>query len=136
MTATLTTRPLSDSSDALLRFALRADATLCAGTGLLVAMAADALSRLSGLSSVSEWIAGAALVFYGAALYVLAAAPGIRRIGVGAVVANVVFAVAAVALLVLGVLPLTDAGIAMMLVTVTATLGCAFAQYFGVRRLA
>ena len=44
----------------LLRFALRADATLCAGVGLLVAMAADPLSRLSGLSATSEWIGGAA----------------------------------------------------------------------------
>ena len=34
MTA-ITHRPLTDSADSLLRFALRADATLCAGTGLL-----------------------------------------------------------------------------------------------------
>jgi hypothetical protein len=136
MTATITTRPLSDSSDSLLRFAMRTDATLCGGTGLLIAFAADPLSRLSGLSSVSEWIAGAALVFYGVALYVLAAAPAVRKIGVGVVVANMVFAVIAVAVLVLGLLPLTGAGVAMMLATVAATLGCAAAQYFGVRRLA
>ena len=64
----------ADAPASLLRFALRADATLCAGLGLLVAMAADPLSRLSGLSSTSEWIGGAALVIYGAALY-LAAGP-------------------------------------------------------------
>jgi hypothetical protein len=136
MTATITTRPLSDSSDSLLRFALRADATGCAGLGLLVAMAADPLSRLSGLSASSEWIAGAALVAYGVALYVLAAAPFVRRVGVGVVVANVVFAAAAIAVLVAGVLPLTGAGVAMMLVTVAATLGLAYLQYLGVRRLA
>jgi hypothetical protein len=136
MTATITTRPLSDSSDSLLRFALRADATGCAGLGLLVAMAADPLSRLSGLSSSSEWIAGAALVAYGVALYVLAAAPFVRRVGVGVVVANVVFAVTAVAVLVAGVLPLTGSGVAMMLCTVAAALGLAYLQYLGVRRLA
>ncbi|MCW2517626.1 MAG: hypothetical protein JWR46_245 [Mycobacterium sp.] len=136
MTATITTRPLSDSSDSLLRFALRADATGCAGLGLLVAMAADPLSRLSGLSSSSEWIAGAALVAYGVALYVLAAASFVRRVGVGVVVANVVFAVTAVAVLVAGVLPLTGSGVAMMLCTVAATLGLAYLQYLGVRRLA
>ncbi|MCW2731914.1 MAG: hypothetical protein JWR13_2730 [Mycobacterium sp.] len=136
MTATITTRPLSDSSDSLLRFALRADATGCAGLGLLVAMAADALSRLSGLSSSSEWIAGAALVAYGVALYVLAAAPFVRRVGVGVVVANVVFAVTAVAVLVAGVLPLTGSGVVMMLCTVAATLGLAYLQYLGVCRLA
>jgi hypothetical protein len=146
MTATITARPPSDSlaegrrrggsDDSLLRFAMRADATLCAGAGLLVAMAADPLSRLSGLSAASEWLAGAALVVCGVALYVLAAAPAIRRVGVGIVVANVVFAVLAIGVLVAGVLPLTGAGVAMMLATTAATLGLAYLQYLGVRRLA
>jgi hypothetical protein len=136
MTATITTRPLADSSDSLLRFAMRADATLCAGVGLMVAMAADPLARLSGLSPASEWIAGAALVGYGVALFVMAAASFVRRIGIGIVVANVVFAVVAVSVLVAGVLPLTGAGVAMMLATVAATLGLAYLQYLGVRRLA
>lgn len=135
-TRTITTRPLADSSDSLLRFAMRVDATLCAGLGLLVAFAADPLSRLSGLSATSEWVAGAALVLYGAALYVLAAAPAIRRIGVGIVVVNVVFAAAVVAVLVAGALPLTGAGVVMMLATAAATLGFAYVQYLGVRRLA
>jgi hypothetical protein len=132
---TITHRPLADSSDSLLRFAMRVDATLCAGLGLLVAFSADPLSRLSGLSPTSEWIAGAGLVLYGAALYVLAAAPAIRRIGVGIVVANVVLAAALVAVLVAGVLPLTGAGVVMMLATAAATFGLAYAQYLGVRRL-
>jgi hypothetical protein len=134
MTA-ITTRPLSDSSDSLLRFAIRGDATLCAGVGLLVAMAADPLSRLSGLSAVSEWIAGAGLVGYGVALYVLAAASHVRRIGVGIVVANVVFAIAGLVVLAAGTLPLTGAGVALMLATVAATLAVAYLQYLGVRRL-
>lgn len=136
MTATVTHRPLSDSSDSLLRFAMRADATVCAGLGLLLAMAADPLSRLSGLSATSEWLAGAALVVYGVALYVMAAMPFVRRIGIGIVVANVVFAVAVVAVVAAGVLPLTGMGVAMMLATVAATLGLAYLQYLGVRRLA
>lgn len=136
MTATISHRPLSDSSDSLLRFAMRADATLCAALGLLLAMAADPLSRLSGLSATSEWLAGAALVVYGVALYVMAAVPFVRRIGVGIVVANVVFAMAVVAIVTAGVLPLTGTGVAMMLATVAATLGLAYLQYLGVRRLA
>ena len=136
MTATISHRPLSDSSDSLLRFAMRADATVCAGLGLLLAMAADPLSRLSGLSATSEWLAGAALVVYGVALYVMAAVPFVRRIGIGIVVANVVFAMAVVAVVAAGVLPLTGMGVAMMLATVAATLGLAYLQYLGVRRLA
>ncbi|MHA3019839.1 hypothetical protein ACXPWS_06155 [Mycobacterium sp. BMJ-28] len=136
MTASLTRPALTDSSDSLLRFVMRADATGCGGTGLLIAFAADPLSRLSGLSAASEWIAGAALVLYGVVLYVLAAAPGLRLIGTGVVVANVAFAVLAVAVLVAGVLPLTTAGVVMTLAVVAATLGCAGLQYLGVRRLA
>jgi hypothetical protein len=136
MTATVSYRPLSDSSDSLLRFAMRADATVCAGLGLLLAMAADPLSRLSGLSATAEWLAGAALVVYGVALYVMAAVPFVRRIGIGIVVANVVFAMAVVAVVAAGVLPLTGMGVAMMLAIVAATLGLAYLQYLGVRRLA
>jgi hypothetical protein len=136
MTATINARPLADNSDSLLRFAMRADATLCGGVGLLVAMAADPLSRLSGLSAVSEWIAGAVLVAYGAALYVLAAVPAVRRVGVGVVVANLVFAAVAVAVLAAGVLPLTGAGVAMMVATIGIVLCFAAVQYLGVRRLA
>jgi len=79
--------------DCLLRFALRADATLCAGLGLLVAMAADPLSRLSGLSSTSEWIAGAVLVIYGSAWYMAAGLPDVRRVGVGVLAGNIAFAI-------------------------------------------
>ncbi|MDX1870518.1 hypothetical protein SBI67_00145 [Mycolicibacterium sp. 120266] len=136
MTATLTRPPLSDSTDSLLRFVMRADATICAGVGLLVAMTADPLSRLSGLSAAGEWIIGAALVCYGAVLYLLAAAPALRRIGIGVVSTNVLIAVATSAVLIAGVLPLTAAGVALALVVVAATLGCAWLQYLGVRRLA
>ena len=79
--------------DSLLRFALRADATLCAGLGLLVGMAADPLSRLSGLSATSEWIGGAALVIYGVALYMAAGLPDVRRVGIGVLAGNVAFAI-------------------------------------------
>jgi hypothetical protein len=145
MTAIIT-RPLSDSAQGrrrrgsstefLLRFAMRLDATLCAATGLFVATLADPLSQLSGLSAASEWIAGAALVGYGALLYSLAAAPGIRRIGIGIVAANVVFALVVVAVLAAGVLPMTGAGIAMIVALTASAVGCAYLQYLGVRRLA
>jgi hypothetical protein len=126
----------TDGADVLVRFAMRVDATMCAGIGLLIAMTADPLSRLSGLSASAEWFAGAALVAYSAALYALAAAPSIRRIGIGIVVANVVFSIVAVAVLAARLLPLTGAGVVMMLAAVAATLGLASLQYLGVRRLA
>jgi hypothetical protein len=122
--------------DSLLRFALRADATLCAGIGLLVAMAADPLSRLSGLSATSEWIAGAALVIYGVALYTAAGLPDVRRVGVGVLAGNVAFAILVTVVLVAGWLPLTELGVVATVAFTVVTLAFAYAHYLGVRRLA
>jgi hypothetical protein len=120
----------------LLRFALRADATLCAGVGLFVAMAADPLSRLSGLSATSEWIAGAALVIYGVALYAAAGLSDVRRVGIGVLAGNVAFAILVTVVLVAGWLPLTELGVVTTIAFTVATVGFAYAQYLGVRRLA
>jgi hypothetical protein len=133
---TITNRPVNQSTDSLLRFALRADATLCAGLGLLVAMTADALSRISGLSPTSEWIAGAALVGYGVALYVAAGLHDVRRVGIGVLAGNIAFAVAVVVVLAAGWLPLTEFGVAATMAFTAVTLAFAYAQYLGVRRLA
>lgn len=141
MTATLN-RPLTDSGtavpahDSLLRFALRADATVCAGVGLLVAMAADQLARVAGLSATAGWFVGAGLAGYGALLYILAATAHVRRVGIGVLAGNVAFAVCAVVTILTGRLPLTTTGIELVLGFVSATVVLAWLQYRGVRRLA
>ena len=131
---TVTTRPIRES-DSLLRFALRADATLCAAVGLVIAMAADAISRLSGLSATGEWIAGAALVGYGAALYLAAGLRAVRRVGVGVLIGNAAFAGLVAIVLVAGWLPLTAFGVASTIAFAAVTLAFAYAQYLGVRRI-
>jgi hypothetical protein len=135
MTA-ITNRPVTESTDSLLRFALRADATLCAGLGLLVAMAADQLSRISGLSPTSEWIAGAALAAYGVALYTLAGVVDVRRVGIGVLAGNIAFAVLVAVVLVADWLPLTALGVVATVAFTAVTLAFAYVQYLGVRRLA
>jgi hypothetical protein len=135
MTA-INTRPVRESTGSLLRFALRADATLCAGMGLFVAMAADPLSRLSGLSATSEWIGGAALAIYGVVLYLAAGLPDVRRVGVGVFAGNIAFAILVTVVLVAGWLPLTEVGVVATIAFTVATLAFAWAQYLGVRRLA
>src|ERR1700752_1507357 len=127
MTA-INTRPVRESTDSLLRFALRADATLCAGVGLFVAMAADPLSRLSGLASTSEWIAGAALVIYGVALYMAAGLSDVRRVGMGVLAGNVAFPILSTAVRVAGWLPLTGLGVATTIAFTVATVGFAYGQ--------
>lgn len=141
MTATLH-HPLADSTtgavskDSLLRFALRADATVCAGVGLMVSMAADQLARIAGLSATAGWLVGAGLVGYGALLYVLAATPRVRRVGLGVLAGNVAFAITTVVAIVTGWLALTGTGIELVLGFVGATAVLAWLQYRGVRRLA
>ncbi|MGP4056817.1 hypothetical protein ACTWP6_18685 [Mycobacterium sp. 4D054] len=129
-------RPAHRSDAQLLRFALRADATLCGGVGLFVAMAADALSRLSGLSPTAEWVAGAALVGYGVLLYGAAGLRDIRRVGMGVVAGNAAFTLATVVVLAAGWLPLTAFGMASAAAFTAATVGLAVLQYLGLRRLA
>lgn len=134
MTA-LTTRPLSASTDALLRFALRADATLTGMAGLGVAAFANPLSRISGLSPTTEYLIGAAFVMYGVAVYYLAALPRLRNVGIAISLANLVSTVATLAIVMTDAAPLTETGIAVTLATGVYTAFFAYLQYLGVRRL-
>jgi len=134
MTA-LTTRPISTSTDALLRFALRADATITGAIGVVGAAFANPLSQLSGLSPTTEYLLGAAFVFYGIAVYYLAALPSLRNVGIGVSVANVVCTLLTLAIVMTDVAPLTAAGVAMTMVMGTYTAFFAYLQYLGVRRL-
>ncbi|CAN5480391.1 hypothetical protein BH11ACT6_BH11ACT6_23120 [soil metagenome] len=136
MTAIATRRLLSDSTDSLLRFALRLDATLSGLLGLALAAAAGPLSALTGFTPTQEYITGAALVLYGVVVYCLAALNSVRQAGIGVVLANLVCTVAAVAVVVSGALPLTGLGVAALLASATYTAAFAVAQYLGVRRLA
>lgn len=127
-------RPLSDSNDSLLRFAMRADATLTGLMGLAVAFAADPVSRLTGLTSAQEYSMGAFFVLYGLAVFSLAALPNLRRAGLGVVAANLVYTVAAIAAAEL--VPMTSIGVGATLASGVYTLAFAGLQYLGVRRLA
>jgi hypothetical protein len=131
----LVTRPFDDSTDSLLRFAMRLDATLSGLVGLLIAAAADPISSLTGLSSIAEYGLGAFLVFGGLLMFALAAASDLRRAGIGVIVGNVILTVAALVVVAIGVLPLTETGIAATLATGCYTALIGYLQYLGVRRL-
>jgi hypothetical protein len=131
----LSTRPFADSTDSLLRFAMRVDATLTGLVGLLIAGAADPISSMTGLSSIAEYGIGAFFVLYGLIVFGLAAALDLRRAGIGVVIANIVFTVAAVAVVATDVLPLTSTGITATLASGVCTALIGYVQYLGVRRL-
>lgn len=130
----LPTRHLYDATDSLLRFAMRADATLTGLVGLAIAFAADPLSSLTGLTSIQEYSVGVFFVLCGLAVFSLAALPNLRRAGIGVVVANIVFTLAAI--VAVGALPLTAAGMTATLAGGVYTAAFAGLQYLGVRRLA
>ncbi|OSC38390.1 hypothetical protein [Mycobacterium decipiens] len=128
------TKPLYDSTDSLLRFAMRADATLTGLMGLIVAVAADPISSLTGLTSGQEYSIGAFFVLYGLAVFSLAALPNLRRAGIAVIAGNIVYTVAAIVAAEL--VPMTAAGVAATLASGVFTAAFAGLQYLGVRRLA
>jgi hypothetical protein len=130
----ITPRPLYDSTDSLLRFLMRADATLTGLCGLAIAFVADPLSSLTGLTSGQEYALGAFFVLYGLMVFSLAALPNLRRAGMGVVAANVVYTLAA--LVAAEAVPMTAIGVAVTLATGVYTAAFAGLQYLGVRRLA
>jgi hypothetical protein len=129
----LATRPLYDSTESLLRFAMRADATLTGLCGLAIAFFADPLSSLTGLTSLQEYSLGAFFVLGGFAVFSLAALPNLRRVGIGVVAANVVFTLAAI--VAAEALPMSGTGVAATLAGGVYTAAFGGLQYLGVRRL-
>ena len=127
------TRPLYDSTDSLLRFAMRADATLTGLCGLAVAFFADPISSMTGLASGQEYALGAFFVLYGLVVFSLAAVPNLRRVGIGVIAANIVYTLAAV--VAAEIVPMTATGVAATLATGVYTAAFAGLQYLGVRRL-
>ena len=120
---------------ALLRLAIRVDAS---GTGLLgIANAAFAnpLARLTGLTPLQAYVTAAAFVFSGFAGNLLARRPRIRRIGTGLSAANLVGTLAAVVIAVTAFLPLTGAGRALVLACGVYTLFFGIMQLIGARRI-
>ena len=119
-----TTRYLYDSTDSLLRFAMRADATLTGLCGLAVAFVADPLSSLTGLTSIQEyshWLLSSC-----STAWWCSASPRCRTLaaaGVSVVAANIVYTLAAV--VAAEAVPMTGMGVAATLATGVYTAGFA-----------
>ena len=135
MTA-IVTRPLSESTDALLRFAMRLDAVLTGLLGLAIAVAANPFAVLTGLTPAQGYIVGAAFVLYGLVVYSLAAMPRIRRVGTALAAGNAVGTIGFVGIAAAGLPALTSGGVTVALACGAYTAIFAVLQYLGVRRLA
>lgn len=126
---------LTESTDGLLRFAMRADALLSGATGLVLLVLGRQVAELVGTTTTVEYTTGASFVVFSIVVLVLAARPRVRAAGTALAVGNALFTVATVAVVVADVWPLTDVGVALVLGTGVYTLAMAALQYAGVRRI-
>lgn len=134
MTTAISSR-LSESTDSLLRFAMRADAVLSGLTGVALLAFAPQVAEMSGNTPAIEYATGGFFVVFAAAVLVLAARPAIRTSGLVLAIGNALFSVATVAVVLSGVWPLTTTGVVLVLGTGVYTLVMAELQYQGVRRI-
>ena len=134
MTA-ITTPRLKESSDSLLRFAMRADAVLTGLVGIAGVPLAGWLAEISGTTKAFEYSMSAFFIAYGVVVLALAQLPSVRKPGIAVITANLLYTVAAVVLVLAGWMPLTTTGIVLTLATGVYTLVFAELQYQGVRRM-
>jgi hypothetical protein len=132
MSATTIDRTATD--DGLLRLAMRADAAVSGLAGAAGIPLAGWLSAQSGTTKTFEYGLAAFLISYGVVVFGLAALPSVRPAGMGVVVANLLFTVAAVVLVLADVFPLTATGVVITLASGVYTLLFAELQYKGWRR--
>jgi hypothetical protein len=133
MTA-ITTPRFKESTDSLLRFAMRADAIITGLAGVAALPLAGWLSEVSGTTTAFEYSMSAFFIVYGVAVLGLASLPSVRVPGMIVIVANLLYTVASVVLVLSDWMPLTTTGVVLTLATGVYTLAFAELQYQGWRR--
>jgi hypothetical protein len=126
---------LNTSTDSLLRFAMRADAILTGLAGVAAVPLAGWLSELSGTALAFEYSMSAFFIAYGIVVFGLAALPSVRIPGIAVIIANLLYTVAAVVLVLADWMPLTTIGVVLTLATGVYTAVFAELQFQGLRRI-
>src|SRR5437867_3690121 len=106
---------LNESTDSLLRFAMRADAVITGLAGVAGIPLAGWLSDLSGTTLAFEYSMSAFFIAYGIVVFGLAALPSVRVPGGAVVIGNLLYTVAAVVLVLADWMPLTTTGVVLTL---------------------
>lgn len=135
MTATTSHPATTTAKDSLLRFALRLDAIASGVIGVAGLALAPRIAEWSGTTAAFEYSLSAFFVVYGVAVFALSRMRTVRTWGVLIAIGNVVFTIAAVALVLADVMPLTTTGVVLTLASGIFTLAMADLQYLGLRRL-
>ena len=134
MTA-ITTPRLKDSTDSLLRFAMRADALITGVLGIVNVALAGWVALISGTTHATEYAMGAFFIAYGIVMFGLAAMQSVRKPGIAVIIANLLYTIGAVAVVLADVWPLTTTGVVLTLASGVYTLVFAELQYQGLRRM-
>lgn len=132
---TAITTPRLESTDSLLRFAMRADAVLTGLAGVAAVPLAGWLAEISGTTKAFEYSMAAFFIGYGIVVFALAQLGSLRTPGMVVIAANLAYTVAAVAFVFVDWMPLTTFGIVATLATGVYTLVFAELQYQGLRRM-
>jgi hypothetical protein len=131
----VSTPHLKESTDSLLRFALRLDAVLTGLAGIVGIPLAGWMAENSGTSLAFEYSLSAFFIAYGLVVLALAQLSELRKPGIAVIAANLLYTVGAVVFVVSDWMPLTTIGVVGTLATGVYTLVFAELQYQGLRRL-
>jgi len=99
--------------DGLLRLAMRADAVITGLAGVAGIPLTGWLAETSGTTLTFEYGMAAFFIAYGVVVFGLAALPSVRRAGMCVVIANLLYTVAVVVLVLADVFPLTTTGVVL-----------------------
>jgi len=126
---------LKESTDSLLRFALRLDAVLTGLAGIAGIPLARWMAEKSGTTVNFEYSLSALFIAYGLVVLALAQLSELRKPGIAVIAANLLYTLGAVVFVVSDWMPLTTIGVVGTLATGVYTLVFAELQYQGLRRL-
>jgi hypothetical protein len=125
---------LNESTDSLLRFALRLDAAVSGVLGVAILALAGWLTEVSGIPAALDYVLGALFIAFSIGVFVLAAQPFVRRPGLTIAIGNLAYTVGSVVFVLADVVPLTTTGVALILGVGVYTAAVGALQYAGWRR--
>jgi hypothetical protein len=126
--------PLNESTDSLLRFALRLDASVSGVLGVATLALAGWLTESCGIPAALDYVLGALFIAFSIGVFVIAAQRSVRQAGITIALGNLAYTVGSVVFVLADVLPLTTIGVVLVLAVGVYTAAVGVLQYAGWRR--
>ena len=126
--------PLNESTDSLLRFTLRLDASVSGVLGVATLALAGWLTESSGIPAALGYVLGALFIAFSIGVFVIAAQRSVRQAGITIALGNLAYTIGSVVFVLADVLPLTTIGVVLVLAEAVYTAAVGVLQYAGWRR--